>query len=852
MRLKAPTVLGLDPSLPFSLYAWRLRTRAAQELLAAVGIAVGVALVFGVLVANSSIAGSASGLVHQLIGSAQFQLVSRSQEGFSQQLARRVEALPGVEASSPLLREDAVLGGPHGSEPIQLIGLTVRQLALNPEATRDLGTSAANLLSDGIGLPSSVAGTTGANANAVVSLTANGTIRRVSVDAVLGSQTIGEVAGSPVAMALLDTAQRLTGEPGRVTSVLVKAKPGEQAKVARELRALAAGRADVTSADNDLRLLETAAKPNKQSTTLFAAIAGMVGFLLALNAMLLTTPERRRLVAELRTYGYDPLQITVILAVQALALGIAGSIAGIALGDVLSHTLFAEVPSYLAIAFPIGTQKIISAKVVAIAFGSGVLAALLASARPLLDLRPSLPIDNVMREQGEAGQSISRRVVGTSALIGVALVLLITGLALVVPSMTVIGGVVLALAAVCLVPWAQAATIAILKPLGERSKGVLPVALVELEATATRSIALTAIVTLAVYGSLAIGGARADLTHGLETAIAQYEHTADIWVTTGDNVFNTDSFRAGGVQVAIARLPSVASVRADQGALLNVGSRRLMIRAHNPATPRIIQSSQLIHGNFARASQLTRRGGWATVSQSFATERGLHINDHFTLPTPSGALHLSLAAITTNLGWPAGAIALSTTTYERGWLTSNPSAFEVVLKPGVTLAAGKLAVQSVLGPKSALRVQTFREREAQTDESARQGLKSLGDISILILVTGALAVAASLSAVIWQRRARLAAMKTWGYDHIQLWRSMLIESVVLLAVGCANGAILGIYGHAFADRWLRATTDFPAPFAVGGIEVLLTLALMIGIVVAVLAVPGLSAAQVPPTFAFQE
>jgi putative ABC transport system permease protein len=847
-----PTVLGLDLSLPFSLYVWRLRRRAAQELLAAIGIAVGVALVFGVLVANTSIGGSASGLVHQLIGSAQLQLASRSQDGFSEQVARRVAALPGVQASSPLLQEDAVIAGSHRSEPIQLIGLTVRQLALNPEVARDLGSSAANLLSDGIGLPSSVANTTGANANTVVSLSANGMLQRAQVGAVLGSQTIGAVASSPIAIALLGTAQRLTDEPGRITSVLVQAKPGEQAQVARELRVLAAGRADVTPADNDLRLLETAAKPNKQSTTLFAAIAGMVGFLLALNAMLLTTPERRRLVAELRTYGYDPLQIMVILAVQALALGIAGSLAGIALGYVLSHTLFVQVPSYLAVAFPIGTQKIITAKVVSIAFGSGVLAALLASARPLLDLRPGLPNDKVMRESGEAGQSVGRRVVVGAALIGAALVLFVTVLALVVPSLTVIGGVLLAAATVCLVPITQTALIGILRPLNERSKGGLPVALGELEATATRSVALAAIVALAVYGSLAIGGARADLTRGLETAITQYEHTADVWVTSGDNVFNTDSFMVPGAQAAIARLPGIASVRAGQGALLNVGERRLMIRAHNPNTPGIIQPSQVVDGNLAKASNLVRRGGWATVSQALASELGLHVGDYFSLPTPNGGSRLGVAAITTNLGWPAGAVTMSTADYKRGWQTSNPSALEVTLKPGVTHAASEAAVEAALGSKSALHVQTSREREVQTDESARQGLKSLGEISALILITGALAIAASLSAVIWQRRARLAAMKTWGYDHIQLWRSLILESVILLVVGCLDGAVLGLYGHALADRWLSATTDFPAPFAVGGAQVLLTLALMAGIAIAVLAVAGFSAAQVSPSVSFQD
>ncbi|HXQ00119.1 MAG TPA: FtsX-like permease family protein, partial [Solirubrobacteraceae bacterium] len=610
--------------------------------------------------------------------------------------------------------------------------------------------------------------------------------------------------------------------------------------------------ADVTLADNDLRLLETAAKPNKQSTTLFAAIGGMVGFLLALNAMLLTTPERRRLVAELRTYGYDPPQIVVILAVQALALGIAGSLAGIALGYALSHTIFAQVPSYLAIAFPIGTQKIITVRVVSIALGCGLLAALLASARPLLDLRPGLPIDKVLREPGEAGQSVERRLVLAFALLGGLLVLVVTVLALAVPSFTLVGGALLAVAAVCLVPFAHRLTLGILRPLSERSKGISSVAIVELEATATRSIALAAIVALTVYGSLAIGGARSDLIHGLETAIHQDSDPAQVWVTTGDNVFNTDSFRAARASVEIARAPGVASVRSDQGALLNVGNRRLLIRAHSSDTPTVIQSSQLLYGSFHRASDLIRAGGWATVSQGFASERNLHVGDHFLLPTPSGVLNLRVAAITTNLGWPAGAITISVADFRRGWQTSYPSALEVNLKPGITLKEGKRAVQVALGGQSGLLVQTVNEREVQADKDLRQGLSALGQISALLLVTGALAVAASLGAAIWQRRARLAAMKTWGYDDLQLWRSLLLEGIVLLSIGCLDGALLGVYGHALADRWLKLTTDFPAPFTVGVEQIILTLALVVCIAVAVISLPGIAAARVSPSVSFQE
>lgn len=151
-----------------------------------------------------------------------------------------------------------------------------------------------------------------------------------------------------------------------------------------------------------------------------------------------------------------------------------------------------------------------------------------------------------------------------------------------------------------------------------------------------------------------------------------------------------------------------------------------------------------------------------------------------------------------------------------------------------------------------LTVQTFHEREAEADHDLRQGLSALGQISTLLLITGAIAVAASLAAAIWQRRPRLAAMKTWGYDEFQLWRSLLLECAILLGIGCVTGAVLGLYGHGLADRWLKLTTDFPAPFALGAGQALICLALVAVIALAVIVVPGFRAARVPAALSFQE
>jgi len=102
----------------------------------------------------------------------------------------------------------------------------------------------------------------------------------------------------------------------------------------------------------------------------------------------------------------------------------------------------------------------------------------------------------------------------------------------------------------------------------------------------------------------------------------------------------------------------------------------------------------------------------------------------------------------------------------------------------------------------------------------------------------ALAVASALSATVWQRRVRLAALTMQGYDTWQLWRAVVLESAVTIGVGALVGALVGICSHALASRFLERTTGFPAPFYLGPAQVLLTLALIGAIALAVIAPSG--------------
>jgi putative ABC transport system permease protein len=848
-----PSIAGVRLGMLVHLYRTRLRSHAVQELLAGSGIAVGVALVLGVLVANASITGAAEEVVHQLIGSARLELAARSSSGFPQRLGSTTRRLPGVRVAAPVLRENVAMVGPRGRQPVQLLGVTASVADLDSFGARDLGLSAGFSFTGGLLLPESVASALGVRPNDRVTVLAAGTAQRYIVGGVLKNATFGALASSPIAVTLLASAQKLTGMRGLITQVLIEPRPGQDQLVSRELRTLAAGRLNVVPADNELRLLEEAVKPSDQSTELFAAISIMVGFLLALNAMLLTVPERRRFVATLRMQGYDWRQILVLLAFQAAVLGVAGSVVGIVLGDVISHASLHRIPTYLSTAFPIGSHETLHVNTILLAVGCGVLATTLASLSPALDLRPSRATDAVLRDRSGGSEALAPHSAWKLAVCGCTLMALITMLVLISASLTIVGGMALALAILLMVPGLFAGVARMLRWAGERVRSSsLIIVVSELRAVTTRSVALAGIAALAVYGSVAIGGARSDLVHGLDASFNEYLSTADLWVTTGGNDLATNAFAAGGAIQAVERAPGVAAVRVYQGGYLDVGRRRLWIIAR-PSTDRImIPASQILKGAPARATKLLREGGWATISGAFAEEHQLGVGSTFTLPTPAGTARLRVAAITTNLGWSPGAIILNTDDYRRYWQTAEPSALEVALAPGVSEIAGRHAVARALADRPGLGVQTLHEREGQYDENARQGLSALSEISSLLLIAAALAVAAALSASVWQRRARLASLKIQGYDTGQLWRALLLESMIVLGLGCMVGAVAGVYGHALASRWLRVETGFPAPFQTGLGGVLFTLALLAAISLAVIALPGLAAARAPARESLQE
>ena len=97
--------------------------------------------------------------------------------------------------------------------------------------------------------------------------------------------------------------------------------------------------------------------------------------MLALNAMLITVPTRRRLIEDIRLQGATRRMTVQILLFDAAVLGVLACVVGLALGELLSIIVFHSTPGYLSFAFPVGNERIVTWQSVAISICAGLAAA---------------------------------------------------------------------------------------------------------------------------------------------------------------------------------------------------------------------------------------------------------------------------------------------------------------------------------------------------------------------------------------------------------------------------------------------------------------------------------------------
>jgi putative ABC transport system permease protein len=829
------------------IYEARLGAKAVlvQEGFAIVGIAIGVALLFGSQIASTSLTRSVAQLNTQLVGSAQLQLDARGPEGFGQGLLEEVRHVPGVEVALPILERQVNVIGRSGERSVDLIGIDPNSVRASGPLLRRFSSGQLVMLR-AIALPEPLAREIGAGPLLPIKVEIGARVSETLVGATLQEADIGGLVHSPIAVSSIGYVQRLAGARGEISRIFVRYAPAHGVQVHAALSGLAArANLNLESSKFDTRLFAVAVAPESKSEELFSAISAVVGFMFALNAMLITVPSRRKLIEDIRPHGATRWMTVQILLLDAAVIGMLACGLGLVLGDILSIAAFRSTPGYLSFAFPVGDARIVTWDSVGIAVVAGMAAAVVGVLWPLREIlaRPLQP---------RAGVVEPRCIwAGARAATGVACLALTTFTLVADTRAAIVGNVALVAGLVCLLPFLFDLLVALFERASRVLNGISGgLAVIELRTpqTRVRSLAIATTAAIAVFGIVEFQGTQANLKNGLDASARDLSSSANIWVTPSGNssLLATVAFHPTAATAALARVPGVSRVGAYRGSFLDWADRRLWVIAPPGSAEHPIPSSQLLDGNLDLASARIRQGGWAALSQALAAERHLHVGQEFTLPSPRPR-RLRVAALITNLGWPPGAIIVSSSDYSRAWGSSEPSAYQIQTTPGTPATTVRNRLRRVLAAGSGLMVETVREREQHRYALAAQGLTRLTQIRLLVLIATILAVVGAMGSMIMQRRGRVAFNKCHGYREGVLWRALLCESVVLLVAGCLIGATFGLYAQLLGSHFLATVTGFPIVFDIEGLAAISSFMMVSLTAIAVLAIPGFVVVRVPPS-----
>ncbi len=211
--------------------------------------------------------------------------------------------------------------------------------------------------------------------------------------------------------------------------------------------------------------------------------------------------------------------------------------------------------------------------------------------------------------------------------------------------------------------------------------------------TRVRSLAIATTAALAVLGTVEFQGTQANLAAGLDASARAIDSSADVWITPGgeSNAFATTSFIDTRQTAQLAHIPGVQTLSHYRGSFVNWGTRRLWVLAPPAAAAGPLLEAQLVTGQPPSVAREVAAGGWAVLSRALAHEQHLRVGQSFTLPSPSPTT-LRVAGLSSNLGWPPGAIIMNSADYATAWRSPNPSALQLSVQATASPEAVRLLV----------------------------------------------------------------------------------------------------------------------------------------------------------------
>lgn len=828
---------------------WRyLRGHPWQLVLALLGIALGVAVVVAVDLANSSAQRAFDLSLQGLLGRATH-VIEGPPQGIDEAVYRELRLTHGVRPSAPVVEGyaefrgelvrimgvDAFAETPFRQELAGSVSGDVEQLLTRP---RTILVNAADAerwqVEIGASLDFAVSG-------------------RPQQAEVLGTYRLGAQRNAAllgVWLTDIGTAQLLLDRLGKLTRIDLRLTAAE----ARDLAAQLPPGLHIEASATRNRALDEMTSAFRLNLTAMSLLALLVGMFLIYNITTFMALNRRVMLGTLRLAGVTRQQVFGLVVGEAALLGLGGGLLGLGLGILLAQGLLQLVTQTINdLYFVLAVRELHLAPLTLL---KGVLlglgAALLAAVVPAWEAARYPPQQALQRSQLE--QRVQRLLpllglvglglagVGAGVLLGSGRSLLLAFLAL---FLLLLG------TSLCL-PWLSRRLVQALVPLLGAVFGLTGrLAGRGVSAAISRTGIAIAALALAVSATVGVGlmidSFRQAVSTWLESTLR-----ADFYISQPGPSERPSGPIEPGVRPQVAAVPGVAAV---------TGARRVEVQTERgPAELLALDMTRERHRGMTLKTQrdaevwsALRAGDGVLISEPYAYRRAIGSGDHVTLQTPQGTKRMPVLGVFRDYGSEQGYILMSRQRYRTLWQDDTVFSLGVFLEPGADAAAVRARLRDVLAAHpQALRVASNREIRTLSMAIFDRTFAITQVLRLLAILVAVVGVLSALIALQLERAREYAILRATGYTPAQVAGLAILQSAIMgllaglaaLPLGVGMGGLLIEVINQRAFGWSMAMQVAPA---------ILGQALLLALCAAVVAsfYPAWRLVRTPPARALQ-
>jgi putative ABC transport system permease protein len=830
-----------------------LAGRKLRAALTAIAIVLGVAMISGTYVLTDTINSGFSTIYSQSYQNAD--VVISGKAAFDNANGTTVEPPPLPQSLLPRVQslpDVALAAGSVSSNNVKLIGKDGKAVSSGGAPTLGFSVTTAGQIfnptkltegrwphgSSEVVVDKESASSQGFHVGDRIGVQGFGPIQRMRL---VGIATFPGVSIGGATFAVFDqpTAQALFNKPRQLDAIRVKSKSGvSTAEMISQIKPLLSPNQVVRSGTAQAKKDQHDQVSGflsflRYALLAFAAISLFVGAFVIANTLAITIAQRTREFATLRTLGASRRQVLRSVVVEALVIGILGSVVGLFLGLALAkglQWLFVQI----GIDLPTGST-VFATRTVVVALLVGTIVTLLASIRPARRATRVPPIAAV-REGSVIPPSrwakygpVTSLVVLVIGIVMVSLGALGSGIAT-GPRLLLLGlGVLVLFIGVSMNASKVVRPLAAVLGAPTRTIGGAPGILARDNATRnparTASTASALMIGLALVTFVAIFGQ--GIRSSFEDAVNKL-FVAD-YALTSTSTFNPIEAQAGQALVGKPGVHDVTAIRAGSARYLGSNND---LTAVQPNLNRTVEMDWT-QGSNATPGRLGLDGFFA--SDNYVKDHDLSLGTPVTLQFPSGrktTVRLKGTWDEPKGGSPFAHITISTALFDK--FTPRPQDEMVLMNtPGGVSDANTARLDRYVAGFADAKIQTRDEFKTNFEAPINNLLNLLYALLALSVIISLVGIINTLVLTVFERTRELGMLRAVGMTRRQVRMMIRYESIVTSLMGATLGMVVGIF---LAALITHALSNDGIVFAVPWIQIVyfVIAAIIVGILAAVI------------------